>query len=146
MKVRVTTVIERPQQHVWSFFEDPEKLKLWVPGLVELRITSPSPHGPGSTYVMRMKEGRRVRDYQGETLVWDPPRRVKEHLWGEHLLSVRLMTADYRLEDLGERTRLDYENEFEARGFWRLVLPVTVLLGGIYCRAMFRTLKRVAEA
>jgi carbon monoxide dehydrogenase subunit G len=147
MAIRVTKTIRCAQTHLWSFFDDPRRLQLWVPGLEGLEVTSPPPHGVGTTYVMHVREGRTLQAYQGETLIWDPPRRVKEHLWGGRLKPGDRMTADYRLVPRGEHVRFEYENRFQFKGFWMAVLrPLYFLIGHAYCRSMIRTLKRVAEA
>jgi len=145
MKVRITVEIECPRAHLWTLFEDTEKLKLWVPGLLELRITSPEPHGTGSTYVMVMQEGKTVREYQGKNRLWEPPHRIREILWGARMGTSRLHTA-YEFTDLGTSTRFEYEHELETRGFWTtLFKPLLVLASRRYCRSMFKALKREAE-
>ena len=145
MKVAFATEMNCSRAHLWNFFEDTEKLKLWVSGFEGLRITSPEPHGAGSTYVMRIREGRKVYEYQGKNLIWDPPRRIKEKLRGGRMKI--LMTVDYKFTDLGDRARLGYENVFTAQSFGTaLFMPVLILMGRAYCKSMIKTLKRQAES
>lgn len=77
MKIRVTREIACPQAHLWQYFEDLERVKDWVPGLVEVVVTSPPPHGEGSTFVMRVEEWGRVVEYQGRNLEWSPMERIR---------------------------------------------------------------------
>ena len=142
MKVRFTTDMNCYLAHLWSFFEDVEKLPLWVPGLQEFEITSPPPHGAGSTYVMKIKEGKSVYTYQGGNLIWDPRRRVKEEMWGGRMKDGQLMTVDYHFIDLGDRARLDYENDFQT-GFWMGL--VFMVAGRIYCKSMINMIRKHAE-
>ncbi len=144
MRVTISIVIECSAEHLWSFFEDFEKLRLWVPGFVELRLTSPPPHGQGTTFVMVMREGQRTVEYHGENLVWEPRRRIKEQTRGGRL-GPGLLVADHRFTDLGGRTRLDYEHDYEVGGWRRLLAPLFFVAGRAYCRSMFRTLKKQAE-
>ncbi|MHC4974769.1 MAG: SRPBCC family protein [Planctomycetota bacterium] len=144
MKVAISMVIDCSAEHLWSFFEDLEKLKLWVPGFVELHLTSPPPHSQGSTYVMIVREGRRTVEYHGTNLVWEPERRIKEQTRGGRL-GPGLLVADHRFTDLGGSTRLDYEHHYVVGGWRRLLAPLFFVLGRAYCRSMFRTLKEQAE-
>jgi hypothetical protein len=115
-----------------------------VPGFVELRLTGPRPPGPGSTYVMVVREGKRTVEYRGENLVWEPRRRIKERTRGGRL-GPGLLVADHRFTDLGQRTRLDYEQDYQVRGWRRFLAPLFFLVGRAYCRSMFLTLKKQAE-
>ena len=54
MDVRCT-----PRQ-LWSFLDDAEKQKLWLTTLVEFVPTSALPRAAGTTFDLRVREGRRV--------------------------------------------------------------------------------------
>ena len=81
MKARIEIVLDCSREHLWDFLEDPKKLALWVKGLVDFKLTSPPPHGAGSSYVMRMKEGGKINEYQGRNLAWDPPSHIRGIDW-----------------------------------------------------------------
>ena len=56
------------------------------------------------------------------------------------------MTTDYRLTDLGGRTRFEYRNDFKARSFlMELLMPLVFVLGRAYGRTMIMALKEQAE-
>ena len=145
MKIAFATEMNCSVAHLWSFFGDTEKLELWVSGLEGFRVTSAAPHGAGSTYVMQIREGRRVYEYQGKTLIWEPAQRIKEELWGGRMNL--LMTVEYRFIDLGGSARLEYENEFKAQSVWTaLFMPLLILMGRAYCKSEIQSLRRRAES
>lgn len=138
--------IHAPRQHVWSFFEDFKKLKQWVPGFVEIRVTSPPDVTQGATYIMTTEERGRRDEVRGRNLVWERGRRIREEMRSGRL-GPGVLVADHRFTDLRDgRTRFDYEHVYVVTGWRRLLAPVYWLGGRAYCRSMFATLKARAEA
>ena len=100
-----TTEIVAPIGRVFAYLEDPEKGKLWRTGLLASERTKDVPGGVGSTFVERIREGRRVVEYAGEVIAWAPPRELGVRVGNRHFSA----DAVYRLAPLGDsRTRLDY--------------------------------------
>ena len=149
MAITYTTEFECPPAHLWTFLHEPEKQKLWMKGLVENNSTSEGPTKVGSTFHMKIKEGGKVADYNGEVTGYDPPRHLGIRIWGGGLPGGCKIHANYRLTDLGGRTRLDYvcDMEMEKIGFFmRLMMPLFMLFGKMQLRGFMKTLKRLAEA
>lgn len=146
MRVTLRFLIDCAPEHLWSFFGDTEKLALWVPGFESIEITSPPPHGAGSTYDMRMREGKRVVTYHGKTLVWEPGVRIAETITGGRFKSGQALYTEHRFRAVGDKAELVYEQDFEVRGMTRLLAPLFWFFGRIYAKRMFARLKTVAEA
>jgi carbon monoxide dehydrogenase subunit G len=106
------------------------------------------PRGVGSTFRMRIQEGRKAADYDGEVTAYDPPRHLAVRFGGGALPKGMCMRVDYRLTPLGGRTRLDYVAEADtARLPWvfKLLMPLAQLFGRLQLRGFLRTLQRLAE-
>ncbi len=146
MRVRLRFRIDCTPERLWSCFEDTAILATWVPGFVKLDITSPPPHGQGSTYEMQVREGKRVVTYHGRNLVWEPGKRIKETITGGRFKPGQVLHTEHRFSAVGKRAQLDYEQDFEVRGATRLLSPLFWFLGRIYCKHMFGRLKEVAES
>ena len=59
------------------------------------------------------------------------------------------MAVDYRLQNLGARTRLDYTAAADTTGagiLMRLMLPLFKLFSAMQVRGFMKTLKHLAEA
>ncbi len=148
METTYTTLIDCPPETLWTWIEEPDKQKQWMKGLLENVDTSDGPTRVGSTFRMTIQEGRRVAEYDGEIINYDPYRRLGVRFWGATLQGVE-MTADYRLQNLGTRTRLDYTataDTSNASFFMRLMMPLFKLFSAAQLRGFMKTLKHLAEA
>ena len=94
-----------PEQ-LWPFLDEPEKQKLWLTTLVDIVSTSRHPCAVGATFDMQAREGRRISRYEGRINAYDPPRHLGVSFWGGSFGRGVVMRVDYRLADLGARTRL----------------------------------------
>jgi carbon monoxide dehydrogenase subunit G len=149
MKITLTLEIQCFPDRLWPFLEEPEQQKRWMRGLQENTLTSPPPSRKGSTFTMKIKEGARVAEYQGEVTAHDRPRHLGVRIWGGALKPGMAMRADYRLTDLGQGTQLDYECNLEAERlgfFMKLFLPLFKVFGKLQVKSFFKTLKRISEA
>ncbi len=132
---------------LWAWVEEPEKQQQWMEGLLESTPTSEGPSRPGSTFVMKIREGRRVAEYAGEVTSRDEPRHLAVRLAGGSLGGAP-MDVDYRFTDLGGRTRLDYRVDFEPqRGklLFKLLGPLLRSFGRKRAARFFATLKGLVE-
>src|SRR5262245_8948261 len=124
MRIVHTQTFRCPIEVLWRHIEEPELQKKWMKGLLENRPTSEGPAGPGSTFAMKIQEGGRVSEYQGEVTACDPPRQLGIRFWGGGFPNGMVMKVDYRLREEGGQTRLDYAAELEKGRipfFWRLL-------------------------
>lgn len=137
-------VINAPIARVWSLLEDDEKLPLWMPQIVEINY----PYGKhrdapvGTRFTQKLKEGGRVRAYQGEVTAYEAP----------YLLGVRLfddnfaVDVTYRLTADGDKTTLDYRADVTLKSVIARIMGT--LFGWLtkrLIRQLMGNLKRVAE-
>ena len=148
METTYTAIIDCSPEQLWPWIEEPDKQKQWMKGLLENVPTSDGPTRVGSTFRMTIQEGRRVAEYDGEITNYDPHRHLGVRFWGEALKGVE-MAADYKLQNLGTRTRLDYVATVDTSGagfFVRLMMPLFKLFSTMQLKSFMKTLKRLAEA
>ena len=134
---------------LWPFIDDIEKQKLWLTTLVDVTPTSPLDRAVGSTFDMRVREGRRISRYEGRIDAYDPPRHLGVSFWGGRFGRGLVMKVDYRLADLGPRTRLEYNAEIDTSslpGPVKLAIPIARVFTFFQVRYFMRNLKRLAEA
>ncbi|MGI9387107.1 MAG: SRPBCC family protein [Methyloligellaceae bacterium] len=138
-------VIDAPIARVWSFLDDDEKLPLWMPQSVE--ITYPDGINRqalvGTRFRQKLKEGGRIREYQGEVTAHEPP----------YLLGIRLFDDSfavdviYRLTSDGDKTTLDYRADVALKSLMaRIMGRLFGWLTKRLIRQLMGNLKRVAEA
>ncbi len=82
-------------------------------GVVSVEQPDDAPRGPGSLSRILIKEGGRVAEYQVRVTGFEPPRHLAIAMTGK-TFGTAVMSVDYRLTDLGGRTRLDYLAFFES--------------------------------
>jgi hypothetical protein len=149
MHIDYRAEIRCPPAVLWSFIDDIEKQKLWLTTLVDVRPTSTLERAVGSTFDMRVREGRRISQYEGRINAYEPPRHLGVSFWGGRFLPGMVMHVDYRLADLGTRTRLEYYSEIDTeslRGPVKLAIPLARVFTFFQLRYYMRNLKRLAEA
>jgi uncharacterized protein YndB with AHSA1/START domain len=149
MRLETTALFACPVERLWQHIEDPDKQKTWMKGLLSNEPTSAGPKGVGSTFRLKIQEGRKPADYDGEVTAYDPPHRLEVLFWGGNFPACAKMRVDYRLTQVGDRTRLDYVATFEAEKlglFWRLMLGLVKIFGRLQLRGFLRALRRQVEA
>jgi carbon monoxide dehydrogenase subunit G len=144
MQYLYTLDINAPAERVFEWIHDPEKHKLWLPGVEETRYVGPyDPDNPvGAKFKQKIREGGRVKEYDGEVTAFARPKHLAVRLFGPQFS----VTADYLLTPLAGGTRLDYTADFSG-GSWFCRLMVRVF--GFFVRGMLRRqmakLKQLAE-
>lgn len=149
MHVEYRSEIRCTPKQLWPFLDEAEKQKLWLTTLVDLAPTSHMPRAVGSTFDMRVREGRRIATYEGRIHAYDPPRHLGVSFWKGAFSPGVVMKVDYRLADLGTRTRLEYLAEIDTEsltGTLRLAIPIARVFTFFQLRYFMRNLKRLAEA
>src|SRR5262245_61964711 len=150
MRVEHTAQFRCTPQHLWPFLEEPERQKQWMKGLLENRRTEEGPPGVGSKFRMKIKEGFKVAEYDGEVTGYDPPRHLGVRLWGGGFPEGMAMRVDYRLSEVDGGTRMDYVAQTESAKplpWWmRLLMPLFKVFGKMQLKGFLKTLKRLAEA
>ncbi len=142
----VTTELACSSAVVWPYLDDPEKQKLWIRGLLEVRPGVQKPGRVGSTFTLKVKEGPKVSEYQGEILGYEPGRLIKTKMWGGCLKQGTSMHSEWRVIDQGATTRLEFTDSIEGvGGVMRIFLPLFRFFGRMQVRGWFRALKKIVE-
>ena len=131
------------------FLDEAEKQKLWLTTLVDIVPTSAVPRAAGSTFDLRVREARRISQYEGRINAYDPPRHLGVSFWGGYFRPGVVMHVDYRIADLQNRCRLEYYSEIDLeklRGTSKLAIPIARVFTFFQLRYFMRNLKRLAEA
>jgi uncharacterized protein YndB with AHSA1/START domain len=77
LRIDVTTLISRPVQQVWDFFNDFTNTPRWTRSGSELRQTSNGPVGVGSTFEsVRQIFGREIKSQTLVATEYEPERRI----------------------------------------------------------------------
>lgn len=108
--VKQTIEISAPIERVWEVVMDPNRLGEWVS---IHRSASDIPAGPlvrGSRFKQEMRLKRVPLKVQWEVTECDPPH---EATWRGNAAAGARARIRYSLEENGNGTRFDYENEFE---------------------------------
>jgi uncharacterized protein YndB with AHSA1/START domain len=98
--------LKAPIEKAFDLVDDPEKLKLWMDGLVETRyLSEPDPHNPvGAKFKQKIKEGGRIVEYDGEVTAYQKPKHLAVRIGNKHFA----VDVDYRFTPTADGTRLDY--------------------------------------
>ncbi len=134
---------------LWPFLDELEKQRLWLTTLIELAPTSHVARAVGSTFDMRVREGRRIVRYEGRINAYDPPRHLGVSLWGGAFSKGVVMQVDYRIADLDGRSRLEYMAQIDTEnlsGPLKLAMPIARVFTFFQVRYFMRNLRRLAES
>jgi hypothetical protein len=135
-------------RELWPFLDEAEKQRAWLTTLVDIVPTSKRPRAVGSTFDLRVREGRRVTNYEGRINAYDPPRHLGVSFWGGAFPANMLMHVDYRIAELPSGCRLEYYAEVnleQMRGPIKLAVPIARVFTYFQLRHLMRNLKRAAE-
>ena len=118
--------IAAPPDAVWTWLNDPAKVKQWVSWLVEVRSPAPDARGVGVKQVWVMRDensGGQLMEVEGTITEFTPPARMTVHT-----ATAGAFDGDqvYRLTDLGHNhTRLDMDSQYHF-AIWlaRLMEPL----------------------
>ena len=144
MAITFQVDIEATLEQVWALLDDETQLPLWMPEIVETVYPEDRDRDApvGTTFRQKIKEGGRVKDYDGEITAYDPPRKLGIRL-GDGQFSVDIA---YALSPIGTGTRLDYSAELAVETLLARIMGV--LFRPLTMRILNRhmvNLKRVAE-
>lgn len=133
---------------LWPFLDEAEKQRAWLTTLVDIVPTSKQPRAVGSTFDLRVREGRRITSYEGRINAYDPPRHLGVSFWGGAFPPNMVMRVDYRIAGTEKGCRLEYYadvNLDQLRGPIKLALPIARVFTYFQLRHFMRNLKRAAE-
>jgi len=146
MQIAVAIEIERPPSDVWPWLEEPEKQKQWMKGLVSNELVDGTQESAvGKKFVMKIKEGRKVYDYEGEITAFDKPKQMAITLAGGCMPGA--MAVNYDLVDLDGRTRVEYRCDADCKGVMVTLFGwLFKIAGKAMTRSFFKKLKTKVES
>lgn len=146
MNINYSTEINAPSNVLWTWLDDSEKIKLWMKGVEDDVPTSDGPRRVGSTFRMKIREGRKVTEYDGTITAYEPCRYLAIDMVGG-CMGPMTMHVDYRLEEVGAgRTRLDYScRASDVPALWRALGLLFRPMVKMQLKGFMRTLKMRAE-
>ncbi len=111
--------IAAPPSRVFPWIFEAERNKLWLPNLVEAEVLTTAPGTVGNTFRQVYLENGRRMEMLGTVTGYEQDRYLACELRGPFTLRV-----DYRLEDLGGRTRVTQHSEVVMTGFMKLLFAL----------------------
>ena len=148
-EIRYTAEFQASRDAIWPWLEEPEKIQLWMQGVVDDRPTSAPPTRVGSTFEMDIKEGRKITTYAGVITAFDKPAHMGVRLTGGCGKQPMTMDVDYLIRDLGGgRSRIDYRCQMLTPNklLFKLMTPLMKLFGRMMIRKFMRNLRAHVEA
>ncbi len=136
--------IDAPPARVFKWIFESELNKLWLPNLVEAEVLKSVPGEVGNTFRQLYVENGRRMEMFGTVTGYEKDRYLACEITGPFLLHV-----DYRLEDLGGRTRLTQNSEVTMKGFMKIIGfllgPMMKKMAAKNSGSSFSKLKQLAE-
>jgi carbon monoxide dehydrogenase subunit G len=133
-------------EHLFSFLIDDKKMLKWMHGVTRIEPITDGPPAVGAKARLWIKEGRKESEYVSEVTAFEPNRQVAVVLTGGCFGEGTTITADYQLNDMGNRTSLVYTCEMKSV---RLIVRIMERLFRPFNRRivkkMMRSLKELAE-
>jgi uncharacterized protein YndB with AHSA1/START domain len=118
-RYEVTTLIDRPIEAVFAFLADGENDPKFSPRVLEIAKTTDGPTGVGTVYASTVKDGGVKTKREYKLTAFEPPTTIA---WTELTKNPIVVPAGgYNLAREGDGTRVTLYNEFEGRGFGKLI-------------------------
>jgi uncharacterized protein YndB with AHSA1/START domain len=112
-------VIDRPIEEVFAFLADGTNDPKFSPRVLEIEKTTEGPPGEGTVYASTVKDAGMKTRREFKLTEFEPPTRIR---WTElSKNAVVVPDGGYDLAREGDATRLKVFNEFEGRGFGKLI-------------------------
>jgi uncharacterized protein YndB with AHSA1/START domain len=113
--VRESIVIGAPVERVWNTVMDPARLGDWVTTHESVEADGEGPVGEGDRFRQRLRLAGRSFEVEWRVIEARAPRLARWHGEGPRGSSAEVA---YRLEEVDDATRFDYENSFAGPGGW----------------------------
>lgn len=125
MKTSMTTIIDAPANIVFLWLEDNERLKRWVPNLIEDDPIIETPEKVGSTFRQTFQERGKEMKMTGEITAYTENERMRVFMTGEMFN----LDVDYILKALSpEQTEVTQDTEIKMKGAAKLFAPLMLLM------------------
>ena len=123
MKLIFTIDIESPLEEVFAWIKDPERAKVWMTSVGETEMLSGDPNTVGSTFREVVRDQNGETELQGVVTGFEENKFISFHLSGDY----NTVEVDFRVERIGERTRLTHTADIRLRSFMKIM---SIFLGG----------------
>ena len=115
-----TTVhIDRPIEEVFNFLADGTNDKKFSPRVLEIEKTTDGPVGVGTVFASTVKDAGVKAKREFKLTEFDPPTRIRWTEVSKNDVSVPVGGYDLKPSDGG--TEISFFNEFDGRGFGKLI-------------------------
>lgn len=146
MKTSKTTLIDAPAATVFLWLDDNERLKKWVPNIVEDEPLLETPEKVGSKFRQVFLENGKHMEMIGEITEYVENKRLRVYITGKMFD----LDVDYILAPTSEtRTELTQDSEIKFKGFMVLFAPIMLLMSKLSSNdpqaAAHEKLKAMAE-
>ena len=147
MKTSKTTVIDAPAATVFLWLEDNDRLKKWVPNLIEDEPLVETPDRIGSRFRQVFLENGKEMEMTGEITAFVENERMRVDMTGEMFN----LDVDYILRAVSEsQTEVTQNTEIRFKGMMRLFMPIIFVMSKFSSShpqdAAHDALKSMAEA
>lgn len=125
MKTSKTTIINAPANIVFLWLEDNERLKQWVPNLIEDEPLIETPEKTGSTFRQVFLERGKHMEMTGEITDYAENERMRVFMTGDMFN----LDVDYILKSLSPaQTEVVQDTEIKMKGAAKLFTPLMLIM------------------
>ena len=121
----MTTIIDAPAAIVFLWLEDSDRLKQWIPNLVEDESIVETPEKIGSQFRQVFVEKGKTMEMTGEITEYVENKVLRVIMAGDMFG----LDVGYRLKPLSDaQTEVTQDTEIKFKGFMNFVAPIFMLL------------------
>ena len=121
----MTTIIDAPAEIVFLWLEDSDRLKQWIPNLVEDESIVETPQKIGSKFRQVFVEKGRTMEMTGEITDYVENGCLRVIMTGDMFG----LDVGYRLKSLSDgQTEVTQDTQIKFKGFSKFVAPIFMLL------------------
>jgi len=147
MKTSMTTIIDAPAAIVFLYLEDNERIKKWVPNLIEDEAITETPDKVGSRFRQVFLEGGKEMEMTGVITEYTENERIRIDMTGKMFD----LDVDYILKALSAtQTEVTQDTEIKMKGFMKIMTPIMLLISKLSSKNpqadAHAKLKELAEA
>ena len=125
MKTSKTTIINAPAHIVFPWLEDSERLKQWIPNVVEDVPITETPEKVGSTFRQVFHENGKDMEMTGEITAYTENERLRVFMEG----AMFNLDVDYTLTSSApDQTEVTQDTVIKMKGVMKLMTPLMLLM------------------
>lgn len=125
MRTTKTTIIDASPAIVFLWLEDDDRLKQWIPNLIEDEALVETPNKVGSTFRQVFLENGKEMEMTGEIMAYVENERMRVDMQGKMFE----LDVDYILKPLSEtQTELTQDTIIKFKGLLKIMAPIMFLM------------------